>query len=371
VSRSDSPLRDRVVFLVGARRSGTNWLQRMLAAHPDVVAMATETYLISHGVVRFADRFQHVNPEARAVGRAYLERDRFADAMRDLVDLALLDTVERENPGARYVVERTPWHAQHLELVAELYPDARVLDIVRDGRAVARSLLAQDWGPGTPAEAAVEWRDSVRAAAADGPRLSPRYRRVRYEDLLEDPRGGVTELLAWLELETSPAALEAILAEGSAEFNVGPGSPELSEADVATVEEIAGAELVANGYELTGATRRRRPPRPRLRRGRLAGRENAHRELVTEFERRVAAGDADAARELLGPEASVVDIWAGLQDHVGAEVLEWHVHASPYAATTSMRYRRGDGTEWARLVVYRTQADRITDVALYRYRLAT
>jgi hypothetical protein len=371
VSRADSPLRDRVVFLVGARRSGTNWLQRMLAAHPDVVPMPTETYLISHGVVRFAERFQHVNPEALAVGRTFLQRDRFADTMRDVVDVALLDAVERANPRARYVVERTPWHAQHLELVAELYPDARVLDIVRDGRAVARSLLAQSWGPGTPADAAAEWRDSVRAAAADGPRFGPRYRRVRYEDLLADPRGGLTELLAWLELETSPAALETILAEGATQFNVGPQSPELSEADVAIVEEIAGPELVANGYELTGARPRRRLPRPSLHRGRPAAAENAHRELVTEFERRVAAGDAEAARELLAPEARIDDQWTGLQHHVGAEVLDWHVHASPSAVTTSLRYRHGDGSEWARLVVYRTQAGRIADVTLYRHRLAT
>jgi hypothetical protein len=383
VSRGDSPLRDRVVFLVGARRSGTNWLQRMLAAHPDVVAMATETYLISHGVAGFAERFQHVNPEARAVGRSYLERDRFLDAMRDVVDLPLLATLEREHPGARYVVERTPWHAQHLALVAAVYPDAHVLDIVRDGRAVAQSLVAQDWGPGTVGEAAAEWRESVRAAAADGPALGPRYRRVRYEDLLADPRAGIAGILDWLELATTPEALDAIAAEGVAEFNVSTASPgvsadkwrtELSPADIGVVEDIAGDELVANGYPLENPARPR-VRRPRIRRLRGRGRgEHAHHELVLEFERRVAAGDVQGAQELLAPGARVqgdADPWAALQHHVGADVLAWHVHRSPELLTGSMRYRLGDGSEWARLVVYRAQAEQLSEIVVYRYRIAS
>jgi hypothetical protein len=187
---------------------------------------------------------------------------------------------------------------------------------------------------------------------------------VRYEDLLADPRAEVAAVLGWLGLDAG--ALDAILAEGATEFNVGPPG-ELPDADVAAVEDVAGDELVANGYELTGA-RPARLPRRGLRRRRAQG---AARELVTEFERRVAAGEAEEARELLAPSARVDEVWSSLQHHVGAEVLDWRVHAGTDAATTSLRYRHADGSEWMRVAVYGADDGRITQLTLYRHRLAT
>src|SRR4051794_17938627 len=93
--RSQSPLRDRVLFIVGARRSGTNWLERILTAHPGVVAVPTETYLFSHGVQPFSELFQHANPTAPTMGRTFLPRDDFLDGMRDLLDRVFLETLER------------------------------------------------------------------------------------------------------------------------------------------------------------------------------------------------------------------------------------------------------------------------------------
>jgi hypothetical protein len=220
--------------------------------------------------------------------------------------------------------------------------------------------VAQDWGPGTAAEAAAEWRDSVRAAAADGPRLGERYRRVRYEDLLADPRAEVAALLEWLAL--APGALDAILAEGATEFNVGPPGS-LSDADVAAVEEVAGDELEANGYELLRPRVALRSIRRRRRRS------DSSRELVTEFERRVAAGGD--ARKLLAPEALPSVDWAALGHHAGAEILGWKVHAGTDAATTSMRYRHADGSEWMRVAVYRVADGRIAELTLYRDPIAT
>jgi hypothetical protein len=169
--------------------------------------------------------------------------------------------------------------------------------------------------------------------------------------------------------------LDAILAEGAAEFNVGPAQAEPSAADIAAIEEVAGDELVANGYALVQPRAPLRVPRPRGHRVRRAARrEVEHRELVMEFERRVAAGEVARAQELLAPTARTSaggdELWGALQHHVGADVLGWQVHGSPEAVTTAMRYRRGDGTEWARIVVCRAHAGRLTEVALYRYPIA-
>ena len=57
-----------------------------------------------------------------------------------------------------------------MPLIAEVYPDARFVHIIRDGRDVARSIVAQPWGPATVKEAAKEWGDSVAAGRAAAPR---------------------------------------------------------------------------------------------------------------------------------------------------------------------------------------------------------
>jgi hypothetical protein len=91
-------------------------------------------------------------------------------------------------PGATAVLEKTPSHSLHVDVIARYAPDVRFLHIVRDGRDVVSSLLdagdgwGRAWGaPTTVRDAAQIWRDYVDGArhAQD---LGP-YRELRYEDL--------------------------------------------------------------------------------------------------------------------------------------------------------------------------------------------
>src|SRR5205823_11694477 len=153
-------------FLVGARRSGTNFLQRVLAAHPAVLPVPSETYVFASGLRPLSERIHHAAAGLNRTGATFMERDDFIAASRVFCDRIFGGLAERLDPGAERIVERTPWHAYDLELIGDVYPDAWVIQIIRDGRDVARSLLAQPWGPETMAEAAEEWRSSVAAAAA-------------------------------------------------------------------------------------------------------------------------------------------------------------------------------------------------------------
>ena len=426
MSRVDSPLRDRAVFVVGARRSGTNWLERILTAHPAVVAVATETYIFSHGIQPLAESFQHANPSAPSMGRAYIPRDAFLDSVRDLVDRVMLEPLSENGGGARFVVERTPWHASHLPLIADVYPDGRVIHIVRDGRDVARSLLSMPWGPDTMAEAAEEWRRSTADAQEGGRAFGDRYLEVVYEHMLEDPRRRTAAIFDWLGLDLSDETWKRIEDEAGSEFNVDPGSPgvraekwrgELSATDVSTFEEIAGGQLDALGYAraapapggraraaaaglrerigggaLGKTALRLRHPRGELRRRRerrlgqrLHSDQIASHELVGRFERRFTDGDEDGARELLSPRVSVsieasgrgvaasdrrgsVDELLqilGAHRELGVRVLSGRTHASPYSVTTIAHYSLPDGSRWLRVLVYGTRRRRIASIGLH------
>jgi LPS sulfotransferase NodH len=420
VSRAESPLRDRLVLLVGARRSGTNWLERILTAHPAVAAMPSETYLFSHALAPLAERFQHANPGSPMMGKTFLPREAFLDAARDLFDRVFLDHLGRADGEVRYLVERTPWHAQHLPLIADVYPDARVVHIVRDGRAVARSLLSADWGPDTMAEAAAEWRATVEGGRAGAQAYGDRYHEIVYEQLLADPQAGIADLFAWLGVELPGDVRERIVLEAASEFNVDPGSPgvgtdkwrdELSPEAIAEFERLAGDELEAFGYALSTpeqlaarapARERPRPPAWRRRPGwAKASRARAfarherreldrHHQVAARFDERVARGDDAGAVELLSPQVRVRvedagerrdgrgeeaarDLLATLAAHRarGQRPLSGQIHLSAASFTIVGTYALDDGSTWARTMVLLIHGGRIAEVTLYRFALGS
>jgi hypothetical protein len=216
------------------------------------------------------ERFQHTDPESTEVGRVYIPREDLIASMRALCDLAF---GQFQAEGQSHVAERTPLHAFHLELINEIYPDAQFVHIIRDGRDVARSIAAQDWGPQTIADAAKEWRDAVTSARAAG--LPPeRYREVRYEALLADPETEIAALYEWLGLPTSSAELAQAVAESARpenvdRFGIGGVASEkwrsaFTDADLAAFTAVAGDLIDELGYSPT--------PKPRSMAQRAVGR---------------------------------------------------------------------------------------------------
>jgi hypothetical protein len=248
-----------MIFNVGARRSGTFWLQRIVGAHPDVAAIATESHLFSHGVAPLFERFHHGARSSPQLGALHVDRGVLLDAARDFCDRVFSELSE---PGARFLAERTPLHVYHLELMGAIYPDASFVHIIRDGRDVARSLVKQPWGPKTIAEAAEEWRSSVAAGRAARP---PRLLEIRYEDLLERPRESARDLYEWLGLALDEATLDRALDEAKTSANLDPSDRRiqtakwrsaLSVAELQELERVAGPLLAELGYAEAGSAGR-------------------------------------------------------------------------------------------------------------------
>jgi hypothetical protein len=250
-----------MVFVVGARRSGTNWVQRVLAAHPDVVAVTSETSLFSHGLSAVRERFHHAAIGSPRSGATHMDASALADALRTFCDSVFLHISSALDPAAERIIERTPDHVRHLPLISEVYPDAWIIHVVRDGRDVARSLLSQSWGPGSMADAATEWRTAIEAARAAAPELA-RYREVRYEELIADPARGIRDLWAWLGLSVDEAAISAASIESGVAFNVdaadrvvevGKWQRTLTPGQLADFNAVAADTLALLGYEPSSA----------------------------------------------------------------------------------------------------------------------
>src|SRR5207244_11913374 len=119
--------------------------------------------------------------------------------------------------GAPYPAERSPFPSSNVHVISAVYPDARFVHIIRDGRDVARSLVSHDWGPSSITEAAERWRAAITAAREAAP--AERYREVRYEDVLERPDETIAALYDWLGLKYDDRILDEVLAEARVRRN--------------------------------------------------------------------------------------------------------------------------------------------------------
>ena len=166
--------------------------------------------------------------------------------------------------------DKTPMYMSRLGLLERLFPGARYVHVVRDGRDAARSflempagLVTESWAhPHDVAGFACQWRTAVRAARALGRRLGPgRYHELRYEELAGDAEAAVRAVAAFAGFEFDPAMLaypgtldltakphQARLAEPPT-AGVRDWRSEMRPADVAAFETVAGDTLAACGYE--------------------------------------------------------------------------------------------------------------------------
>lgn len=90
--------------------------------------------------------------------------------------------------GTKFACEKTPSNAQYLGLVHTLFPNARMIVMIRHPLHTALSFLPKDWGPSDPLEAAyfthvyhARWR-SICQNTPDS-----YYRLIRLEDLIQYP----------------------------------------------------------------------------------------------------------------------------------------------------------------------------------------
>ena len=168
LERLDAP----PLFLLGSAASGANWVYEFLTAYPRVAGVR-ESWV-------FANR----GPDAAARARALLSG-------------AL-------GPGDRFVVEKSAVHIFHVKRIAEAFPDARFVHLLRDGRDVALKVWRDPrdrprrWKEtfGTSLKSAARaWGEAVASIEEARASLGERLLEIRFEDLNFDHFNGARRIL--------------------------------------------------------------------------------------------------------------------------------------------------------------------------------
>jgi protein-tyrosine sulfotransferase len=212
------------IFILGVMpRSGTNYLWDLICSHPDCAPAREpihEDLFLQHAHLLKA----YTGAVQRAWDPAW---GVFADDLPAKLSASLGDGlisflwVERN----RRLVTKSP-SVRNLALFFCLFPQARLLILIRDGRSAVQSAMTTfNWDFDTAAHLWAEGAEEIRQFDQAHRNSGLSYRIVRYEDLVDDVEPVMAELLDFLDLDRDRfdfAAAAGLPIRGSSAF-FGPG----------------------------------------------------------------------------------------------------------------------------------------------------
>lgn len=308
------PIEPVPFFFGAARRSGTTWLAGMLNAHPQIVCR-NEGWLFNELDASFPDwidesriREWGARREAKGTWLRQQTIDEVIRSMRRAMWMALVrGAVEREKwkdwPRLRFVGDKTTtYFCTNVDAIHGIFPDARFLHMLRDGRDIAvsdtfllfRELDERDvpadvrrqagesrqfhvFGKGSPVpliQPAVmrhvvdDWSRCVAGARRARELFGAAFHEVRYERIVGDPGVELATILRWLGVDVDNRWVQEVVATQTFESFAGgrmPGQEDrtaewrkgisgdwrnyFSNDDKALFKSLAGGLLVELGYE--------------------------------------------------------------------------------------------------------------------------
>lgn len=275
------------VFIIGAVRSGTTSVYRLLGVHPGLSLLGREAH----------DCWRRYHHPRRCDWRSDVVRA--SDVQRGEHSFVRRWFYVRLGEGR--LLEKTPENSLRIPYLLELFPDAHIIWIKRDPRAVFNSMLngwrdssglfrsyylpehldIPGYGPSTrwcfgliegwrelrtaelTAIVTEQWRQYVRGCL-EGRDIVPshQWNEVFFEDLLDDPVPVVRDLVDRLGLARDPAVLERASLLPSHPQNTmragGPSDWRENEADVLAMVKALRPEIAACGYDPDDLPARRR-----------------------------------------------------------------------------------------------------------------
>jgi hypothetical protein len=281
------------IFIVGVARSGTTVFYNMLATYPGVTwfsnysnaLRAVPQAALLHrllDVPGIGERIRQnivyrkgfkLTPRPNEGEEIYQDQCKFpfntgmaekdqypeqAEKLRKVIASHL------KYSGKQIFISKQTANNRRIRLLNSIFPDARFIHIIRDGRAVARSVIHEDWWKdidfwwlnknagefkNDPLLMFLEyWKRVHDDISLDADFLGDRYMEFRYEDFVIDVKGTMRCILDFLELEQDKqfiARLPEILPNMNYKWQT-----EFTTEQKQQAVEIIGPKLLQYNYQL-------------------------------------------------------------------------------------------------------------------------
>ncbi len=178
------------VYIIGSPKSGTTWLQIMLASHPLIVT-TVELRLFSNYLkewIKIWDiEYGNIKEGRWTQGLPFIwKEDEFYDFLK-LFLTRVYEAVLKKKPDAFVILDKHPTNSLCIDIIKKLMPRAKFIHLIRDGRDVAVSMTMAKknigYGQNTISKAAEEWKLFVEKSRS-AMQYKDDYIEIRYENLL-------------------------------------------------------------------------------------------------------------------------------------------------------------------------------------------
>jgi hypothetical protein len=212
----------RLFFVGGFPKSGTTWLQILLNAHPDVSCVGEGHFLtalaprLSDAMKQYNAFINHKNHEVLQdiIGFPQIEEPQVRFLFVSAILLLMGATAKAR--AVHVVGEKTPDGFTNLPLLAELFPDAKFIHVLRDPRDCTVSAWFHNQRVNAAATrerfptlgafapyAMTLWLDTIAKWERFAAAMPGRCAVIRYEDLTTQPAAELARLLTFLKVATA------------------------------------------------------------------------------------------------------------------------------------------------------------------------
>jgi len=269
-----------ILFIVGCPRSGTTFLAMLLREYLNI-GFANELQFIprfhkklkKYGDLSNEKNFDRLLNDILKDSFFSIFQKAYTKYLKRPVQITKTDIIEllpeKSFAGIIYAIlnavalklnkkrigTKHPTLALHLDILNELFPKCKVINIIRDGRDCAISFYYEvRWGHTNAYMSAVTWKEHVLKAREFGYSvLKGRYIELRYEDLVNNPLKELNRLKEFIGIDSNEINLDNFKYEIEAitkKDNIYKWKELLSEKDIAIFQDIAGDMLKEYGYEI-------------------------------------------------------------------------------------------------------------------------
>ena len=184
-------------FLLGAWRRRDQW--------GDLNEPKNKTKLINWIVTRQGSRFDATGiPAEQAIEHLKNAPPTLGSVLGAVFELYAI------RRGSQRWGDKRPGYVRHINAIRSLFPDAQIVNVVRDPRAAIASMRRLGWYNGSIVEATDLWVRSVGAGVRANERLdASTIHDLRYEDLVEEPEHTIKGLIFFLNLDQ--AGIQAMM----------------------------------------------------------------------------------------------------------------------------------------------------------------
>lgn len=257
------------LFVLGMNGSGTTMLLDSLGRHSELYAYPHETRLIPHLLQQYQTVDLADDSNFRKLWDSVIDipafkrreialPDNWENAPRSVAGVINhLMSLLAANDAKNVWCEKSPMHVQHIPLLAQTFPNARFIHMIRDGRDCAASFHRR-WSR-TPILTVQRWKQAVRKGHADGTQLGERYLELHYESLTKTPRDELQRVCTFLGIDFE----DEILASSQPYLHGSWHNPEtgtitqntrnwrdyFNPQDITALEAVCGKVLYERGYD--------------------------------------------------------------------------------------------------------------------------